>query len=356
MPRWGNAFVFGLAAVLAFAVLAQPASDRFLPALAFLLTALYLLAWAAGDAPLRGNFVLVPLGAMACWSWLPQSVAAARWTGYFALAFLSAQLFASKPLRRIFLRCAILFGAGYGAFALAITSGTFANRNHFAALMELLLPIAGWEAAKTRKPVYAVASMLMALSIVVSASRAGIVLAGCEVIFLSLAMVRKQGWGRAKPLLAGTAALVIAAAALGGTAWNRFGQLEADTAHSTRPLTARASIAMFRARPLIGFGLGTWERTYPRFAEIDTGFHLIHADDDWLEWAAEGGVPFVFCLLLLTGAAVRGALRHPWAIGPVAVLLHALTEFPLQKPAVLSWLLVLLVCATHRVNLPRSST
>ena len=99
---------------------------------------------------------------------------------------------------------------------------------------------------------------------------------------------------------------------------------------------------MIRAKPLLGFGLGTWANVYPAYAEQDTGFRLIHADDDWLEWTAEGGIPFTLFLLALAAFAIASAWREPWCVGCLAVMLHSLTEFPLQKQAIWAWLVVLL--------------
>jgi O-antigen ligase len=343
MPaRIREAFTAALTALLVYAVLTSAYGNRYFPALVFALGALYFAVWAFGRGPLHGSLVLAPVGAMALWAWLPGSVAGMRWSAYFVLAFLAVQLFASARLRLRFLQFSVFFGAAYGAFALVQQNGTFLNRNHFAAFMELLLPIAAWQAVKARKAIYAGAGALALISIVISASRAGIVLAGLELVFIAARAWRGQGRARTKPIILTAAAALVLAAAVGGTAWQRFGNLATDAQHSTRGLTARASIAMVRERPWLGFGLGTWETVYPHFAEQDTGFHMIHADDDWLEWTAEGGLSFLAFLFTVAAIAVRNAWREPWSIGLTAVLLHGLTEFPLQKPAVMSWFVVLL--------------
>jgi O-antigen ligase len=342
MPaRIREGFTIALGALMVYVVLASSSGDRWFPALAFALGAVYFLVWAFGEGPIHGSFVIAPLGAMALWAW-PNPAAGLRWSAYFILALLAVQLFASARLRWRFLQFTVLFGAAYGAFALVQANGTFLNRNHFAAFMELLLPVACWEAVKTRKAIYAAAGALILISIVMSASRAGIVLAGAELVFVAAATLRRPRRVRLKSLVMAGIFAGVLLALVGGTAWERFGNLASDAQHSTRGLTARASIAMIRERPWRGFGLGTWETVYPHFAERDTDFHLIHADDDWLEWTAEGGLPFLALLLTLAAMAVKNAWREPWSIGLAAVLLHGFTEFPLQKPAVMSWFVVLL--------------
>jgi len=95
----------------------------------------------------------------------------------------------------------------------------------------------------------------------------------------------------------------------------------------------------------VGVGLGAWPSVYRAFAASDTGFSLLHSDNDWLEWTAEGGFPFLLLLLVLACGAIRYAVLRPWSMGTVTILIHALVEFPLQKPALMCCMLVLLAAA-----------
>ena len=350
--RSRNALTALLALLLTFSLAPFPSAARFFPAAVFAVTAMYFALWARGNSPLLWTLPLAPLSAATLWAWLPGSTAAMQWTAYLILAFLATQLFGSARLRFHFQQFAVLFGAVNSIVAIsqllvspaniAPAIGAFANRNHFAALMELLLPIACWEFAKSRQAIYAGAAGLMFLAVVMSTSRMGILLTAAELVILSIFAARRFRNLPWRPALAAAAVVAVLAAAAGGTAWQRFQGVSYDLQTSTRGLTARASIAMLRERPLRGFGLGTWAQVYPRFAETDTGFDLIHADDDWLEWAAEGGVPFVCFMLVIAGLAVANIWREPWSIGLAAVMIHSLTEFPLQKIAVMSWFVVLL--------------
>ena len=67
-----------------------------------------------------------------------------------------------------------------------------------------------------------------------------------------------------------------------------------------------------------GFGLGTFETVYPHFALFDIGLIVNHAHNDWLEWAAEGGVPLALALLSLAVWAARPAFGRygAWAYWP----------------------------------------
>jgi hypothetical protein len=79
---------------------------------------------------------------------------------------------------------------------------------------------------------------------------------------------------------------------------------------------------------LTGSGLGTWAIVYPRFAVFEPRLAVYHAHDEWAEWTAEGGLPFV----VLLGAVVLRALmlirRFPWGLGVAATAAHAFVDFP----------------------------
>jgi O-antigen ligase len=99
-----------------------------------------------------------------------------------------------------------------------------------------------------------------------------------------------------------------------------------------RTFFAKSTVEMIQSRPLTGFGLGTWATVYPAFEMIDPGLYVDHAHSDWLEWAAEGGLPFVTLLLAVFVWSTYWAIQRPEYLGVVAVFLHATVDFPLHKP------------------------
>ena len=99
---------------------------------------------------------------------------------------------------------------------------------------------------------------------------------------------------------------------------------------------------MVHAKPWTGFGLGTFPTAYPAYASIDFGAVVNHAHNDWAEWAADGGIPFALLLLSIAVWSIPRALRSVWGIGIVAVFVHGMVDFPLQKPVLELWLFVLL--------------
>jgi O-antigen ligase len=254
--------------------------------------------------------------------------------------------------------------------------GPFVSPNNYAAFVELLIPIAltrgltpskhSWRthscvqrshscervlglhegagnieikaqtaSLSTTLPYLLIAAALAA-TVVASGSRAGAALVLAEIVVV----FALQSWNR-KALLA--FALLTAAFTL--IAGQQF--LSARFSQSVDPFGGRreflqSSLAMFRAEPLHGFGLGTWPSAYPQFALIDTGEVANHAHNEWAQWAAEGGIPALAITLGLLFWTVRPALRSVWAIGILAVFAHSLVDYPFLRLGLAAWIFAFL--------------
>src|SRR5262249_31651978 len=88
---------------------------------------------------------------------------------------------------------------------------------------------------------------------------------------------------------------------------------------------------MIRDGPLTGFGLGAWSSAYPRYASFDDGTFANQAHNDWVQWAAEGGVPFFAMMLAIASWSVLPAICSTWGIGMLAVVVHAVVDYPFQQ-------------------------
>jgi O-antigen ligase len=103
-----------------------------------------------------------------------------------------------------------------------------------------------------------------------------------------------------------------------------------------------SSLHMIAAHPWLGTGLGTWPVAYPKYAIVDAGTFANQAHCDWLQWAAEGGIPLAILLVVLFPWALRRSLSNIWGLGICAVLLHACVDYPFSRPALGSWFIVML--------------
>jgi O-antigen polymerase len=281
----------------------------------------------------------------AFWTWL------ANLTVFFLAVQLASQ---ARPLRR-FLTALLWFACGLSAVATLglFTSdgkifwlfpsgytdyvlGPFVYRNQYAAFVELLLPVALCLAlfAKKNRLGYAIAAAAMLGSAIASASRAGAVLAIAEVVAMpllasALGLASRRSAGTVLGATLGFAVLAVLVVGV-EPVWQRF--LSPDPYFLRREVN-EAGLAMFRAHPLTGFGLGTWATAYPAHAVFDPGAAITEAHNDWLQWAVEGGAPLLLFMLAFAALLIRPAVRSLWGVGVLAVLLHCLVDYPLsQRP------------------------
>lgn len=223
--------------------------------------------------------------------------------------------------------------------------GPFLSRNNFAQFLELMLPAALWLAF--RKPhemrYWSMAAAILAAGLV-SASRAGAILLCLEAVVIFLL------YGRRRIIWAAAFAVVVTGLAVLAGAETLIGRLQSSNPLADRDHIYRSTVRMIEARPLQGYGLGTFALVYPEFAEFDSGYRIEHAHSDWLEWAAEGGLGLACVWALIAVPASFPSFRHPWSLGIPAVFLHALVDFPFARIGIAAWVFVLLGAAakTHR--------
>jgi len=262
------------------------------------------------------------------------------WFGFVVAVVATVQTFTSHG--EIFW----LFPTEYTDYAM----GPILYRNHYAAFVEVVLPIAVYEALRSERDSLLYSGMAAALfaSVIASASRTGTVLVTAEA-FVVIALMWTRGRTSARSvgmaLLRMAVLFAVFATVVGWeSVWNRFWQ--PDPMQMRRQLDI-SSVHMIAAHPWFGVGLGAWPAVYPRYAIIDFGVFANQAHSDWLQWTAEGGIPFGIVMATVFVWCLRPAFRSIWGIGVIAVFLHALADYPFSRPALGSWpILIVAMLAT----------
>jgi O-antigen ligase len=367
-----------LALLLFYSVLTLWVKERWalglLQAGAFLLGMVWTAWWAFRPSPLCGSYLLLPLAGAVVWGLLQLLLrttiyrfdtweAVLFWGTILVLVFFTLQTLREEAVRRAFLRA--LFYFGFAMSVLATTQyftsggkifwffpsgypdalGPFVYRNNYATFIELLLPLAILEALRDRQRAipHAIMASVMYASVIASASRAGALLATIEVLVVLALALRKRLVSRRRLGVAMIAILASAAVFTGVVGWrallDRF-ELPDPFVHRREML--QSSLAMARERPGMGFGLGSFQEAYPAYATFDIGLIVNHAHNDWAEWLAEGGVPFLLLLASVALWAVRPAFRSIWGLGLISVFLHALVDYPMQRLGLAAWVFVML--------------
>ena len=247
--------------------------------------------------------------------------------------------------------------------------GTYVDRDHFAGLLEMILPFAIMygvavlrranlrysspvRPAATACILFAVAALFL-VGIIYSLSRMGFLVALC-----SLFVVAALTAGPALPSRrARWAALGVIAVAVGlvtiflppDQLIARFADLASTDKVSgdTRLHFWRETLPLIAAYPLFGCGLGGYESAFRKFQVTETLLSVDFAHNDYLQFLAELGViGFGILALFVAGIlikAVRSFLTEQDVDGRclaiaclaslVAILLHSLVDFNLQIPA-----------------------
>jgi len=235
--------------------------------------------------------------------------------------------------------------------------GGFPNPNWFAGLLapclvlSLALPILIFR--RTRSAALAIVGfapfLLLALALALTSSKGGFFAALVALGVFALATTRAKGALVGRILKKSWPVLLVFALVLGAAGAKTVGPrlLRAGGADSNstqfRVYVWRATLSMAKARPVVGFGPGSFPTIYPRFALVG---YTRTAHQSWLQTASEGGFP---SLLLLWGAlllAVRSGWRKlktsAWQGGALglaalsAIFVHGFFDTPLSVLTVLA--------------------
>ena len=181
-----------------------------------------------------------------------------------------------------------------------------------------------------------------------AASRAGALFCTAELLamlVIGLVKLRDPNTGvRSRSTIAVLALVpVLAAVFTFAVGWQRVWQrLQEHDPFGGRREFLVAAVDMAKHRPLTGFGLGTFPEVYQRYAVKDFPFYANHAHNDWAEFAADGGIPFLLLILIPFVTVIPTVFRHPWGLGLITVMCHACVDFPFPRPAVSGWIFALL--------------
>ena len=236
--------------------------------------------------------------------------------------------------------------------------GPYVNHNHYAGLMELLVPIplviSLTRLAHEKERIGAgVAAAVMTGTIFLSGSRGGMLAILVEFAVLGLFLARQK---RGIRIAIGVGAFAVVLVSL--LTW--LGGKELTQRVSSISVEARSEISggmrlsidrdtfhMFRDKPVLGWGLGTFPVVYPQFRTFYTNFFVNQAHNDYLQLLAEMGIlgfaAMVWFLIVLYRNALRkignwtselsGAVTLACTLGLTGILVHSLFDFNLQIPA-----------------------
>jgi O-antigen ligase len=236
-----------------------------------------------------------------------------------------------------------------------IPFGPYVNRNHFAGLMELVIPVSLvplilGKVRRERWVVVALFALIPMGALFLSASRGGIISLGVEIGILLLIMALR-GTGGKHVLVAGVVLLlaVLFVSWLGvRQVLDRFSSLQSlETTSGKRASMRQDSWRIFLDHPWTGSGLGTLQIVYPAYETLYDGKIVNHAHNDYVEALAETGAAGAICCaaflgvlfyvslrrLLVFDGSFAAALHLSGLVACSGFLVHSLVDFNLRIPA-----------------------
>src|SRR5271165_2535036 len=317
---------------------------------------------------------------------------------YAMLCFLSAQTLLRSSQARTIAVILALYGFTIAAFALlqgiapngklywirhpsmgGAIYGPYVNHNHYAGLMELLVPIPlvlslTRLVGEKERIAAGVAAAIMVGTVFLSGSRGGMLAIFVELAFLAGVLLRRRKSTRiAVGVIAFAVVLIGLLTWLGGKELtSRVSSIstEARTELSggMRLSIDRDALRMFANKPVLGWGLGTFPVVYPQYRSFYTNFFVNEAHNDYLQLLCEMGLlgfgTMVWFLVVLYRSAmpkidnwmsdVSGAVTLACTLGFTGILVHSLLDFNLQIPANAAFFYVLCTIAAAKPLLQRS--
>jgi O-antigen ligase len=297
--------------------------------------------------------------------------------GYGLLCFLVMQCLRKTSQVNFLAYAATIYGFGLAVFAIfqSVSSagqlywlvtpssggwiyGPYVNHNHYAGLMEVLVPVpmvAGLTHLlhKKQKMLALGAAAIMASTIFLSGSRGGMIAFIVQMTILGVFLIKRK---KSRTLALALAGFLVAL--IGLTVWlggselgNRVISIRSEgsteISGGTRMAIVRDSWKMWTARPLMGWGLGNFPEIYPQYRSFYTNLFVNQAHNDYVQLMVEmGAIGFALMLWFLAttfyrastklgswASNINGALTLSAMLGIIGILVHSLTDFNLQIPA-----------------------
>jgi O-antigen ligase len=295
---------------------------------------------------------------------------------YGLLCFLAAQtlLRGSQARTLAFIFCA--YGAALAGFSLiqGLSSngklywirqprmggwiyGPYVNHNHYAGLIEMLVPIplvlalTRLASSRTRTAAAAIAAVMVG-TVFLSGSRGGMLAIVAELVILAVVSV-KQKRGLRTAIGIGVFLTIVVALLIwigGGELSRRIstvGMSHSEISADVRFNIDRDGFRMFLKKPVLGWGLGAFPVVYPQFRTFYTNFFVNEAHNDYLQLLVEMGLlgfgTMLWFLLTLYSRALKkirnwtsemsGATALACVLGLSGILVHSVFDFNMQIPA-----------------------
>lgn len=226
--------------------------------------------------------------------------------------------------------------------------GPFVNRNHYAGLVGMLIPLtlglAFTRKSKEKQMLFGFFGLIMSVSLFLSLSRAGIISffagIGSLSLFLSWNKIRsRKRWAVAVFLFVLSLYLLYIGI---DPLIERF--YKTDVTHEARTAVWGNTLSAFKDFYLTGSGLGTFVNVFPLYSPEAVESLYDHAHNDYLEYLLEAGVigfallifffiSFIRCVVAGSWSGKAGILKISMLSSLATIAVHSAFDFNLHVPS-----------------------
>jgi O-antigen ligase len=226
--------------------------------------------------------------------------------------------------------------------------GPFVNRNHYAGLMGMIIPLTlGYAFTRSRREkqlLFGFFALIMAVSLFLSLSRGGIIsFLAATVLFAFYLLWDKFKTNKKWALAAFIGILCLYLLYVGiNPVIDRFYQT--DISHEARFNVWTETFRAFQDFYLTGSGFGTFINVIPLYASRPTLLIYDHAHNDYLEFILEAGVAGTLLFMIFLCFFIRRAAKGRWdgktgiirvsmIASVTALIVHSIFDFNLHIPS-----------------------
>ncbi len=292
-----------------------------------------------------------------------------QWIAYGGFFLVAAEFSGSSLTRKRLAIGITFFGTLYAIFAIiqgfiapanilygivkthGTGFGSYTNRNHFAGLMEMLVPFGlvtsvSLSVDGSLRLLSIFGSLVMLASVFVSGSRGGMLAVVVALLVFVYHYWRQERTSTALRTIMGAA--VLSSIFIGFFSYERVASRSVmEASDSIRLQIARDSLGLVAEHPFLGSGLGTFTAVYPHVRTFPTDLFVNAAHNDYVQLTVETGLLGLLCAATFLFLVFHNALRYihrarqSWfsavtlaaTLSCVALLIHSLFDFNFEIPA-----------------------
>lgn len=241
--------------------------------------------------------------------------------------------------------------------------GPFVNKNHFAGLIEVLLPLGlgpllTGAVPRDRRLMTLFVVTVILVAVALSRSRGGMLAIAAQVaVLIALTILARRtstGGGHRAPAFAAILTVIVLVGA--GVGWLGAGPISeslttlpsavADQSETSRLEIWKATVSLIGEHPIVGSGLGAYGTAILRHWPATEYSTLLYAHNDYLQVVADAGIPGALLAILFVGVLGVALLRSVHitdpglrgvafgaGVGCIGLLIHSVVDFNLQIPS-----------------------